>query len=477
MIRDNRANYVRLMHVAPQRVDSDAGRPYGIVQICSAGDKERDAVGRQWEQRPEVMRDTIIYFRNSPSILFCEAGNTVVTVEHMQQMVALRKQWDPEGGRVMGARRTEHRDHADRRVLWSDDRAGPADRPACRPDRDIQGIQRATARSRAADRDRGLSRGSGTPVLGRFFASVFRFQEGTERHLAIDVRELGAGLAQTMPGLLGEPDFDAAHSKWSGYASICFSDSDADGRQDSSEVCRVSGKLDAVRLPKEIYFAHRVVQNEQPDLHILGHRSYPADRKTVKTINVIANTQSVELFVNGKSAGVNSQPVSGYIFAFPDVESAPGCSNAVGRVGGKTVAQEDLATARPPAQIELTPIMGPDGLQAYGQDATLIDVEVVDAKAQRCPTDDDRVDSRLRDWVCGARLQQRQGRFDLQSVSEYGGRDQLGGSDHDHGKRGWVEGGTDQDCVEGGERGGERNARLVVARRTPKPPSVGVLRH
>jgi beta-galactosidase len=50
------------------------------------------------------MRDTIIYFRNSPSILFCEAGNTVVTVEHMQQMVALRKQWDPEGGRVMGAR-------------------------------------------------------------------------------------------------------------------------------------------------------------------------------------------------------------------------------------------------------------------------------------------------------------------------------------------------------------------------------------
>ena len=278
---------------------------------------------------------------------------------------------------------------------------------------------------------------------------------------------------------------DAAHSKWSGYASIYFSDSDADGRQDSSEVCLLSGKLDAVRLPKEIYFAHRVVQNEQPDLHILGHRSYPADRKTVKTINVIANTQSVELFVNGKSAGVNSQPVSGYIFAFPDVEFAPGCLNAVGRVDGKTVAQEDLATAGPPAQITLTPIMGPDGLQADGQDAALIDVEVVDAKAQRCPTDDDRVDSRLRDWVCGARLQQRQGRFDQQSVSEYGGRDQpgcgavhaIGGSDHDHGKRGWVEGGTDQDCVEGGERGGERNARLVVARRTPKPPSVGVLRH
>ena len=47
----------------------------------------------------------MIYFRNSPSILFWEAGNTVVTAEHMQQMVALRKQWDPDGGRVMGAAR------------------------------------------------------------------------------------------------------------------------------------------------------------------------------------------------------------------------------------------------------------------------------------------------------------------------------------------------------------------------------------
>src|ERR1022692_2793536 len=185
---------------------------------------------------------------------------------------------------------------------------------------------------------------------------------------------------------------DPAHSKWSGYASIYFSDSDADGRQDSSEVCRVSGKVDSVRLPKEIYFTHRVMQNDQPDLYILGHWSYPADRKTVKTIYVIANTQSVELFVNGKSAGVNSRPVSGYIFAFPDVEFAPGNLKAVGRNGGKPAVQEELTTAGPPTQIKLTPIIGPQGLQADGEDAALIDVEVVDAKGQRCPTDDDKVD-------------------------------------------------------------------------------------
>src|ERR1022692_1213883 len=104
LIRDNHANYVRWMHIAPQRVDADTADRYGIIQICPAGDKEADAVGRRWEQRLEVMRDTMIYFRNNPSILFWEAGNTVVTVEHMNQMIALRKQWDPGGGRVVGAR-------------------------------------------------------------------------------------------------------------------------------------------------------------------------------------------------------------------------------------------------------------------------------------------------------------------------------------------------------------------------------------
>ena len=112
----------------------------------------------------------------------------------------------------------------------------------------------------------------------------------------------------------------------------------------------------------------------------------------MKTIYVIANTQSVELFVNGKSHGVNSQPANGYVFAFPDVEFAPGSLKAVGRNDGKSVAQEELTTAGPPAQIKLTPIAGPQGFQADGQDAALIDVEVVDAKGQRCPTDDDKVD-------------------------------------------------------------------------------------
>ena len=399
LIRDNHANYVRWMHVAPQRVDSDAADRYGIVQMCPAGDKERDAVGRQWDQRLEAMRDTIVYFRNSPSILFWEAGNTVVTVEHMQQMVALRKQWDPDGGRVMGARGNDNVELNTATtpiaeffgvMIGQDPRTDQLSGPtAMFRGYSAQRRDKAPLIETEDFRDEGARR-----FWDDFSPPYFGFKKGPNDTWQYTSESFAVAAVKRYwaywENRISNPD--PAHSKWSGYASIYFTDEDADGRQDSSEVARVSGKVDAVRLPKEIYYAHRVMQNPEPDLHILGHWSYPADKKTVKTIYVIANTQSVELFVNGKSAGVNSQPANGYQFAFPDIEFAPGSLSAVGKNGGKVVAQQELTTAGPPAQIKLTPILGPQGLQADGADFAMIDVEVLDAKGQRCPTDDDRVD-------------------------------------------------------------------------------------
>jgi beta-galactosidase len=356
-------------------------------------------VGRQWDQRLEVMRDTMIYFRNSPSILFWEAGNTVVTPEHMQQMVALRKQWDPDGGRVMGARGNDNVELNTATtpiaeffgvMIGQDPRTDQLSGPtAMFRGYSAQRRDKAPLIETEDFRDEGARR-----FWDDFSPPYFGFKKGpndtwqytSESFAVAAVKRYWAYWENRISNA------DPAHAKWSGYASIYFSDSDADGRQDSSEVARVSGKVDAVRLPKEIYYAHRVMQSDQPDLHILGHWSYPADKKTVKTIYVIANTQSVELFVNGKSAGVNSQPSSGFLFAFPDIEFAPGSLKAVGKNGGKTAAQQELITAGPPSQIKLTPIVGPQGWQADGADVALIDVEVLDAKGQRCPTYDDRVD-------------------------------------------------------------------------------------
>jgi beta-galactosidase len=402
LIRESHANYVRWMHVSPQRADADSLARYGIIQVCPAGDKERDAVGRQWDQRLEVMRDSMIYYRNNPSILFWEAGNTVITVEHMQQMLELKKKWDPNGGRVVGARGNDNV-AANTAITPIAGYFGVMIGQA--PQTDQLSGPGAMFRGYSADRrdrapiietedfrDEGARR-----FWDEYSPPYFGFKKGPDDTYQYTSESFAlAGIRrywEYWENRISNPD--KAHAKWSGYASIYFSDSDADGRQDSSEVARVSGKVDAVRLPKEIYFAHRVIQNDRPDLHILGHWSYPAGpdaKKTVKTNYVVANTESVELFVNRKSCGVNAKPENGYIFAFPDVAFAPGSLRAVARNGGKTVAEEELTTAGPPAQIKLTSIVGPQGLQADGQDVALIDFEVVDAKGQRVPTDDARVD-------------------------------------------------------------------------------------
>jgi beta-galactosidase len=156
-------------------------------------------------------------------------------------------------------------------------------------------------------------------------------------------------------------------------------------------VARVSGKLDAMRLPKEAYFAERVMQSEKPDIHIIGHWTYPAN--TTKTMNVVAsNVDSVKLLVNGESKGKVTQPENGFLYAFPNIAFASGAIKAVGYKGGVAVAQHELRTAGPAAAIKLTLHTGPGGFRADGEDVALIDFEVVDAKGERCPTDDARVD-------------------------------------------------------------------------------------
>ena len=95
MIVEDNGNLVRWMHVTPWKQDIESFDRLGLMETMPAGDSEKDAHGRQWEQRLEVMRDAMIYNRNNPSILFYEAGNNAVSEAHMQQMKDLRDQLGP----------------------------------------------------------------------------------------------------------------------------------------------------------------------------------------------------------------------------------------------------------------------------------------------------------------------------------------------------------------------------------------------
>jgi beta-galactosidase len=322
-----------------------------------------------------------------------------VTVEHMQQMVALKKQYDPYGQRVIGARGNGD-DAANKAITPIAEYYGVMIGQDPKTDAEVakSGMFRAYSparRDRAPIietedfRDEGARRfwdDYSPPYYGFKKGPNDTYEYTSESFALAGVKRYWEYYANRISNT------DPMNSKWSGYASIYFTDENADGRQDSSEVARVSGKVDAVRLPKEIYYAFRVIQNDRQDLHILGHWSYPVEKKVVKTVYVISNVESVELFVNGKSLGANKKREDGYVFAFPKVEFVPGSIKAVGSIQGQAVVQHEIKTAGPAVALKLTPIAGPGGLQADGADVVLIDVEAVDANGMRVPTDDARVD-------------------------------------------------------------------------------------
>ncbi len=175
--------------------------------------------------------------------------------------------------------------------------------------RNVPRLQRRAPRPRAAHRDGGFPRRGRAPFLGRLFAAASSDSSQARTTLIIGTRKRSASPppgAITIISATSSPT--PTRRTPNGRATPRFTGrtrTPTDGRT-AAKSCRVSGKVDSVRLPKQAYYVYRVMQSDAPDIHIIGHWTYPTN--TVKTIYVAANhCDSVELFVNGKSQGVVDQ--------------------------------------------------------------------------------------------------------------------------------------------------------------------------
>ncbi|WP_081956171.1 DUF4982 domain-containing protein [Jejuia pallidilutea] len=175
----------------------------------------------------------------------------------------------------------------------------------------------------------------------------------------------------------------------SGGANWVFSDGPHGGRC-PTEVTRASGEVDAVRLPKEAFYALKAMWRPEPQVHIVGHWNYTPETK--KTIYVISNCASVKLYVNDKLIGTNNAPENGYVFKFDQVAWETGEIKAEAFIDSELKTTQTKETAGEPEALKLTPITGPKGWLADGSDIALIDIEVVDAQGRRCPLAKGRVD-------------------------------------------------------------------------------------
>lgn len=364
-------NLVRWMHVTPWKQDIESCDRVGLIQAMPAGDAEKDVEGRRWEQRVELMRDAIIYNRNNPSILFYECGNKGISREHFLEMKKLRDLYDPNGGRAIGSREM-----------------------LAIPEAEYGGEMLYVNKSKAHPlwmmeycRDEGLRKNWDNwsyPYHQEGSGPLYRGKPAPEYNHNMD--EFAVQMVRAWHDYYLERPGTGKRVN-SGGTKIVFSDTNTHFR--GSVNYRTSGVTDALRIPKDAFFAHQVmwdgwVTPETDHTYIVGHWNYP--QGTVKPVYVVSSADKVELRLNGRSLGSPRRDYQ-YLFTWDSVAYQPGTLEAIGYRDGKEVSRYAIETAGKPDHIKLTTIQNPEGFKADGADISIVQVEVVDKQGRRCPLD------------------------------------------------------------------------------------------
>jgi len=364
-------NLVRWMHIAPWKQDIESCDRVGLLQAMPAGDAERDVDGVRWEQRKAVMRDAILYNRNNPSIVFYECGNESISEMHMAEMKAIRDKYDPAGGRAIGSR-----EMLDSKIAEYGGEMLYTNKSAHIPMWAME-----------------YSRDEGSRKYWDDFTPPFHKDGDGPLHKGLPAREYNRNMeSHAVENVRRWYEFwkerpGTGKRVSSGGVNIIWSETNTHHR--GEENYRRSGEVDAMRIKKQNYYAHKVmwdgwVNPERHSLHIVGHWNYQTGVK--KDIYVISTSDKVELKVNGQSLGYGTKS-DGFLFTFKNVEWKPGNISAVGYdESGKPVCNASINTVGEPVALRLTQVKRPTPFLANGHDLVLVEVEVVDAKGARVPT-------------------------------------------------------------------------------------------
>lgn len=368
LMKEAGGNFIRWGHSAGAPADIRASDRLGLIAVQPGVDGEGSTIGGVYSEdsyqiRIKAFRDLIIYFRNNPSIFVWEAGNQSVPKTEAIAFQELHRKWDPHGNRPLAYRRmgAETAPYADLSIgtegSWEMRSKGFAI---------IEGEY---------NREEGARR-----VWDRHTEGYENYHTAAGSAYDLTSEDLAKNQAKHYKKI--------SHPTHCGGANWIFSDSTSHGRV-YSEVSRVSGQVDGVMLPKESYYATRAIFRHDPQLHIIGHWNY--SKGTVKDIYVMANCESVELFINDKYVGEGERS-DNYLFIFKTVNWEEGTIRAVGYdAEGQFVTSQKKETAGKAHHLVLTPMYGAGGLKADGADYIHIDVEAVDEQGRRVPTFEGKV--------------------------------------------------------------------------------------
>jgi beta-galactosidase len=370
-------NVVRWMHITPGKQDIESCDRVGLIQAMPAGDSEGDSNGRQWEQRVEVMRDAIIYNRNNPSILFYESGNNNISDEHMADMLKVRNQYDPCGGRAIGSRNmlsTKVAEYGGEMLYINKSKTIPMwQMEYCRD----EGLRKYWNEWSYPYHKEGVG-----PLYRGALAPAYNHNQD----------ELTAEFVRRWYDYWMERPGQGTKVN-SGGVKIVFSDSQTHSRGEANY--RTSGVVDPLRIPKDGFFAHQVmwtgwVDDYTPKTYIVGHWNYK-DGQILPRVYVVSNGDSVTLSVNGNVLPAKARNEYRYLFTFDSLKYVPGTLTATAYSAGKKESEYSIETAGEADHIKLTTITDPTGWKADGADIAMVQVEVVDKQGRRCPLDNSHV--------------------------------------------------------------------------------------
>ena len=368
------ANLVRWMNVTPWRQDVESCDRVGLLQVMPAGDTEKDVTGRQWQQRVELMRDAIIYFRNNPSIVFYESGNTDISERHLSEMRNIRDTYDPFGGRAIGSRgmldKISRAEYGGEKLYVNKSSGKPLWTMEYCPDEALRKFWDSFSYPYHKEGDGPENKGSN--------AAVYKHNND---EFAIEMIRRWYDFWTERPG--------TGNRVSSGGTKSFFSDANAYHRGES--VYRASGVVDPMRIEKDAFYAHQVMWNGwvTPDssiTHIIGHWNYKEG--TVKPVYVISDAPHVRLFLNDREVGLERNQYH-FLHVFDNVHYEPGQLLAVSYdEQGNELSWQRIETAGEPIFLSMGIMTRDCGMQADGADLAFVQVEVTDRDNRRCPTAD-----------------------------------------------------------------------------------------
>jgi beta-galactosidase len=147
------------------------------------------------------------------------------------------------------------------------------------------------------------------------------------------------------------------------------------------------GIVDLAGFPKDVYYLYQSLFTDKPVLHLFPHWNW----KKVQTIDVWAyynNADEVELFINGKSAGVRKKQ-NDDLHVLWRVKYEAGTIKAISRKNGITVLEKEIKTAGEAYKIVLQ--ADRNTIKADGDDLSFVTVRVEDRDGNLVPHADNLI--------------------------------------------------------------------------------------